>query len=260
MAVRVHPFYAVAFEENFSLKELAPHYPGSRLTPKALLVKCGAEGEIFLYPFGAIVFHDVPAELRTLELEKLARIRPHLTTRVVREDINVREEPGAETRVVEGALRVDHLGGERTSIVALTVAQSAAMEYYERIVESLFSRTKSLVERLEKKGSVPMRTRPLHRFIGEGISTRAEVLSVLYLLDKPDEAWDDPAMDRIYDDLRSEFDLVDRFQSLEAKLKGVQESLELILDVARDRRMFTLEVIVVVLFVLEVAMEYLRNR
>ncbi|MBV8055601.1 MAG: RMD1 family protein [Deltaproteobacteria bacterium] len=42
---------------------------------------------------------------------------------------------------------------------SLIVAESAAMEYYERIVDQLFRRTGSLVERLERRGSVPFRIR-----------------------------------------------------------------------------------------------------
>jgi uncharacterized Rmd1/YagE family protein len=42
------------------------------------------------------------------------------------------------------------------------------------------------------------------------------------------------AMDAIYEDLRDEFDLGDRFNALELKLRGVQEALELVLDVSRD--------------------------
>jgi required for meiotic nuclear division protein 1 len=137
--------------------------------------------------------------------------------------------------------------------VALTVAQSAAMEYYERIVEQLFQRTGNLVSRLETRGTVPLRTRPLHRFIGEAIANRSEVLSVLHLLDKPDAVWDDPAMDRIYADLRGEFDLADRYSALESKLRSVQEALELVLDVARDRRLVLLES-----FVVELTLSLLR--
>ena len=76
------------------------------------------------------------------------------------------------------------------------------------------------------------------------------MLSILHLLDKPDEAWDDPGMDRIYDELRAEFDLVDRYQALELKLRSVQEALELVLDVARDRRLVLLEAAIVLLIVL----------
>jgi uncharacterized Rmd1/YagE family protein len=86
------------------------------------------------------------------------------------------------------------------------------------------------------------------------------VLSVLHLLDKPDAAWDDPEMDRIYEDLRAEFDLVDRYRALEIKLRVVQEALELLAEVARDRRVLWLELIVVVLILLEVAMPLLGYR
>jgi uncharacterized Rmd1/YagE family protein len=77
---------------------------------------------------------------------------------------------------------------------------------------------------------------------------------VLHLLDKPDATWEDPAMDRIYADLRAEFDLIDRYESLTSKLKGVQEALELILDVARDQRLVLLETAIVLLIVFEIVL------
>jgi uncharacterized Rmd1/YagE family protein len=149
---------------------------------------------------------------------------------------------------------------ERASIVALTVAQSAAMEYYENIVDRLYGHTGKLADRLESRGTVPFGIRPLHRFIGEAITVRSEVLSVLHLLDRPDAMWDDPAMDQIYRELKAEFDLEDRYRALETKLRAVQEALELVLDVARDRRMWILEATIVLLIVLEIVMPLFKAR
>jgi uncharacterized Rmd1/YagE family protein len=84
------------------------------------------------------------------------------------------------------------------------------------------------------------------------------VISVLHLLDKPDEAWEDPGIDRIYDRLRAEFDLVDRYQALEMKLRAVQDSLELVLDAARDRRLVLLESAIVVLIIFEIVLSLVR--
>jgi uncharacterized Rmd1/YagE family protein len=257
--MRTHQFAAVAFEENLSLRELLPSYPGAKVTLRELRVPLEEGGEIFIYPFGAIVFHDVGPDRREAELARLSRARPGLTTQVVRESFTVREEPGARVDIVDGTLVVDQFGTERAAVVALIVAQSAAMEYYERIVAELFQRTTALVERLEKRGSVPLQTRGLHRFIGQAMATRSEVIIVLTLLDKPDATWDDPAMDRIYDDLRAEFDLIDRYGALEQKLRGVQEALEMVLDVARDRRMWLLELAILLLIVVEVALELWRR-
>jgi uncharacterized Rmd1/YagE family protein len=80
------------------------------------------------------------------------------------------------------------------------------------------------------------------------------VLSVLHLLDKPDAAWDDQAAEGIYQQLRSEFDLIDRHEALEQKLRSVQEALELVTDVARDRRMMMLEASIVLLIVFEIVL------
>jgi required for meiotic nuclear division protein 1 len=117
-----------------------------------------------------------------------------------------------------------------------------------------------MAARMEARGTVPLSTRPLHRFIAEAITTRGEVLSILHLLDKPDEVWDDPAMDRIYADLRAEFDLEDRYGALESKLRAVREGLELVLDVARERRLVLLELAVVLLIVFELVLSFLRLR
>jgi uncharacterized Rmd1/YagE family protein len=258
----VHQFHAAAFVENLSLKDLVAAYPEARRSAHQLRygtpVGDGAEGDVFIYPFGAIVFRDVPVDARARELARLRAARPGLTATTVSEDLTVREDPGRKPDVAEGALTLDHLSPERTSIIALTVAQSAAMEYYERIVDEMFSRTDRMVQRLETKGTVPFRTKPMHKFIGAAVGTRNEVLTVLHLLDKPDEAWDDPGMDRIYDELRAEFDLVDRYQALELKLRSIQEALELVLDVARDRRLVLLEAAVVMLIVLEIAVSLLH--
>jgi hypothetical protein len=70
------------------------------------------------------------------------------------------------------------------------------------------------------------------------LSPHVEVPSILHLLDMPDAALDDPdTTARIYQTLRS-----------------VRDRLEVITDVARDRRLFLLEATVVLLILLEIVM------
>jgi uncharacterized Rmd1/YagE family protein len=258
VAPRTHQFYAIAFEENLSLRQLSPFFPQAKTTAHELYLPVGSDGGMYIYPFGAVVMRDIAPQQRDVELARLRQVHPRLTTQVIREDYSVLEDPASQTGIFEGVLRVDRLTPARAAVVALTVAQSAAMEYYERIVDGLFARTNTFVEQLERKGTVPFRTRLLHRFIGQAISTRTEVLSVLHLLDKPDATWEDPAMDRIYEDLRQEFDLADRYHALEPKLLSIQGALELLLDVARDRRLVMLEVIVALLILLELVLSLAR--
>ena len=248
-----HSFRAIAFVENFNLKALARALPAAVATPRELTVGIDSGRCAYLYPFGVVVFQDAITDDEDRLLAAVRGAIPGLSAEVVREEFVV-EETGASQSLSEGILRIDRLTPGRARIVSLTVAQSASMEYYERIVERLFARNLELVQRLERRGKVALRVGPLHRFIGEAIVTRAEVLAVLHLLDKPDEIWDDPVMDRLYADLRSQFDLADRYEAMETKLRSVQEAFESLLDVARDRRMFLLEAAIVLLIVFEILM------
>jgi uncharacterized Rmd1/YagE family protein len=259
MSGPTHSFRAVAFVENLALRELAPHYPEARRTPHELWFTSPTGGTVFIYPFGAVVFHDVAADTQQAEITRLHRHRPGLTPAQVQEELTVREDAASVPDVVGGVLVLDRMTFERATVVALTVAQSAAMEYYDRIVDQMFAQTDKLVDRVEKVGTVPLSTKPLHRFIATAMGTRNEVLSILHLLDKPDALWDDPAVDAIYGQLRAEFDLVDRYQAVELKLKSVQETLQLVLDMARDRRLVLLEVSVVALIMLEIVLSLVRH-
>jgi uncharacterized Rmd1/YagE family protein len=254
-----HTFHAIAFVENLSLKELAGAFPEARRTARELWYATPSGGTVFVYPFGAMVLHDVPEAERQSHAARLRAARPGLTDAHVVEELTVLEEAVAHPDIRDGVLVVSRLGFEGASVVAMTLGQSAAMEYYERIVDGMFSRTDHLVERLEQTGRAPLTTRPLHRFIGAAIGTRNEVLSILHLLDKPDGVWEDADADRIYQELRAEFDLSDRHLALEHKLRSVQEALELVLDMSRDYRLVVLEITVVLLIVAEIVLSFVRH-
>ena len=253
-----HRFDAFAFVEDLPARRVLALYPEARPWVHGLRLTLAADAEAFFYPFGAAVFHDVDREKRQEILDRLRDAAAPLVADVVREDFIIEEDPSSPISVENGVLRVDHMSPERAAVVALTVAQSAAMETYERLAQDIFQRTGELVADLERRGTVRLRVGPLHRFIAEAIGTRNEVLTVLHLLDKPDAVWDDPAIDRIYADLRGEFDLGDRYEALSLKLRCVQESLELVLDTARDRRLVLLEAAIVALIVIELLLALLR--
>jgi uncharacterized Rmd1/YagE family protein len=255
----MHQFHAIAFIENLGLKELAIAYPEANRSAHELWYSTPSGATVFVYPFGAIAFQDVPPADRDAQLTRLRAAKSGLHEANASEDLVVREEPVVHPDMRDSELVVDTLSAEGARVVAMTVAQSAAMEYYERIVDEMFTRTDHLVDRLEASGRAPLATRPLHRFIGTAIGTRNEVLSILHLLDKPDAVWEDATADRIYEELRAEFDLADRYLALEHKLRSVQDSLELLLDISRDYRLVALELAVVALIIVEIVVGLTRH-
>src|SRR5271170_3645580 len=97
MADRTHQFYAVAFEENFSLRQIAPAFPEARTSPLELFVPIASDGGLYIFPFGAIVTHDVPVDQRERIFGRLTQVLPKLTTRIIREDYSVLEDPEARS-------------------------------------------------------------------------------------------------------------------------------------------------------------------
>ncbi len=55
----VHTFHALAFVENFSLKELAQHFPEAKRQYYQLSYPAAAGGMVFLFSFGVVIFFDV---------------------------------------------------------------------------------------------------------------------------------------------------------------------------------------------------------
>src|SRR5438309_497509 len=140
-----HTFRAVAFVENLNLKQLAASYPEARRTAHELWYPTSSGGMVFVYPFGAMALHDVPDSEQEAHLARLRTAHRGLRDANAIDDLVVHEEAVAQPDMRDGALVVDRLGFEGVSVVALTVAQSAAMDYYERIVDAMFVRTDHLV-------------------------------------------------------------------------------------------------------------------
>src|SRR5579863_1543664 len=82
MAAQLHQFNAIAFEENFNLRRLAPHFPGARTTLRELRHTIEPNGAVYVFPFGAIVTNGLAPDQRDAELKRLHTAMPKLTAKV----------------------------------------------------------------------------------------------------------------------------------------------------------------------------------
>jgi uncharacterized Rmd1/YagE family protein len=208
---------------------------------------------IFVYDFGAIVFIGVDDETRERVMKSLHEIvgpEPHPP---LQESLTLAiggdtKAPGmADNRVVAPALTRG-----LAELAAFVVAQSAAMEYYEEDVDQILADLNAESEQLARTGQLRPNVRELLKFIGSGMSTHNQVVYTLSLLDTPQLAWDDDALDRVYRALRAFFEIEDRFRALDHKLTMIQNSFEVFAELTQERRSYSLEVIVAVLVGVEV--------
>src|SRR5688572_8900997 len=109
-AVTRHRFSAVCFAENFRMKALAGQFSVPYKSGATMAVPF-AGGMASFFPFGVVVFQDVPAPSHG---ELLSLAKPHLDdggpgTVVAEESFDVQEDPHASVSISEGHLMIDAL-------------------------------------------------------------------------------------------------------------------------------------------------------
>jgi uncharacterized Rmd1/YagE family protein len=95
--------------------------------------------------------------------------------------------------------------------------------------------------------------------VARTLGTKNQIIAALAVLDKPLVTWEKETLDRLYRALREMLEIEDRFRSLEYKLRTIQESLELFLDLQQTRHGHQLETIVVALILLEIVMAFVSK-
>jgi uncharacterized Rmd1/YagE family protein len=128
------------------------------------------------------------------------------------------------------------------------------MDYYEEDVSAILAQTERITRELGETGGIRGRVSHLVRFIGNCILTKNDVVETLALFDKPEVAWEDEALDRLFTGLRKMLEIDDRFRALEYRLQTIQDSLVLLVDLSRGRSTFRLELMVVLLILLEIVL------
>jgi uncharacterized Rmd1/YagE family protein len=246
------PVQAYSFASTLRLKELMPLFGGNaRVDQDRLLAELGAGRFALAYDFGALVFVGVEAP----ECERLAKLvgsklsdepHPPLT-----ENFLIELSPGATIEVRFDRVILPALDLPAIEIVAEVIAQSVAMDYYADDVAEIESETDRIATRLREEGRIPQQVRKTLQFIGLCVATRNDVISTLALFDKPDATWENEQLDRLWNAMRKMLEVEDRYRALDAKLRMFQDNLVLLVDLARQRHTFLLEMAVVFLILAE---------
>lgn len=260
--------HAYAFAATFRLKEIAAALTSAEISlDKDCLVASWTAGSgdiaatgdsglgprlAILFDFGGMVLIGLPSADRERVLSQItARLLPEPHAPHT-EDFFVEVNPVAKVAVHFDRVVLSEPTLPALKVISLLLAQSVAMDYYDEDVQEILKRTEAITKSLQAEGRLPGRINDLVRFIGSCIATKNDVIATLALFDKPDSTWEDQQIDHLYNGLRQELELDDRFRALEAKLRMIQENMELLVDLSNARSTWRLELTVVLLILFEV--------
>lgn len=226
----------------------------SRRAPAIVNGTLAGGGTVHVLRCGAVVLDDVSAPDRVvtaIEAASDARFRAGPAERL---ELQIGAEPPHVLPRV-GWNRV-HLPEERPALVgavALVLGQSAALERHEAATAELVREALDLARLLAGR-RLPRSTAKLVGRVGEVLRHRLELAQGFYLVDRPDEAWDDPQVARLFDDLSHNLELVERHNAMLHKLSAVEHACESALELWHGRRSHALEWAIVLLIVVEIVL------
>jgi uncharacterized Rmd1/YagE family protein len=253
------PAIAYGFATTFKIRDLVPCFAGAKIrqSKTQIVAEYGPDRMAVGFDFGAIVFLNIAAEEKARVigtiLSRVARNEPHAP---LEEEFQVEVDPSVPTR---GQVYFDHvvvpaLTPPVVELVALLLAQSVSLDYYEEDMEETLATLDSVTERMSRTGRMTGSARELTRFVARSLATKNQIVAALALLDKPQATWEEESLDLLYRDFRNNLEIEDRFKAIEYKIKTIQDTLELFLDLSQTNRMLLLEATIVVLIVAEILM------
>lgn len=210
-----------------------------------------------LTKFGAVTFWNIPHKLRA---EFLKEIQPYAKSKKVHYpyDEDTMVFTGSETnKITFDKVFLEHLGVQQIKIISYVLSQSVALERYEDEIETSLSEIGVIVENLKSSGRALLSERQLLRQIGKVLSVKQTAVAHLSLFDKPEEVWESPELEDIYNRMNAEYELQDRFDVLDEKIKYLSDISQMLMNFLAEKRSAFLETIIIMLFVLDLALWFL---
>lgn len=240
--------------DNIKIKELRHILPGQILgsTTREMVISFPDGALVFIFQFGCVVFFNFDAERAEAYLDTLKKANVSLLERPTYEQYAVKL--GEQMRVEFDFVELTEISIEQIRFVAMTIGQSAALEFFEVIADDLLNDSSSLMKNLAAGRRLPWNDKKILKTIGTSATARQRIISNVWVLDPPEDTWKSAELEFLFKELQQNFDIDMRFKTLEKKLTIVQDNNEILADLVTSRKTAFLELLIVLLIVLEIVM------
>ena len=206
---------------------------------------------LYIFKYGVVSFFnyresDIAETLKTIYPYCRNQFEKNLT------DGFIVETGAPEYKMGHNKIEITSADSNLLRIIMLNVSQSVTLDYYSEQTSRLLEESNQHTQVLEKKGRLAISGRELKKFIGKTLLLKNRIAKNLYVFDSPPETWENEKLDKLYIDLKKNFDLQERFRNVADGLGIVKDNLELFRDIMQHRNTVTLEWIIIILITIEV--------
>ncbi|THU54359.1 hypothetical protein C4D60_Mb10t24270 [Musa balbisiana] len=138
------------------------------------------------------------------------------------------------------------------NLLSRVLGQSIALDYYIGQVDGMVAEFTDINHEMKKIGTFTVKKEKLFQLVGKANSNLADVILKLGLFERSDIAWKSAKYAQIWEYLRDEYELTQRFGSLDYKLKFVEHNIHTFQDILQNRKSVFMECLIIVLIALEI--------
>ncbi|XP_054802000.1 protein RETARDED ROOT GROWTH-LIKE [Prosopis cineraria] len=207
-----------------------------------------------VFQYGSIVLFNVPENEVDGYLKIVERHASGLLPEMRKDEYEVREKPALSTWMQGGLdyITLQYLNVDGIRTIGSVLGQSIALDYYGRQVDGMVAEFTDINREMEMTGKFKMQRKKLFQLVGKANSNLADVILKLGLFERSDIAWKDAKYAQIWEYLRDEFELTQRFASLDFKLKFVEHNIRFLQEILQNRKSDFLEWLIIALIGVEI--------
>ncbi|XP_052187459.1 protein RETARDED ROOT GROWTH-LIKE [Diospyros lotus] len=209
---------------------------------------------IVVFQYGSIVLFNVRDQEVDGYLKIVQKHASGLLPEMRKDEYEVREKPTLNTWMQGGLdyIMLQYLNIDGIRTIGSVLGQSIALDYYVRQVDGMVGEFTDINRGMEKTGTFTMERKKLFQLVGKANSNLADVILKLGLFERSDIAWKDAKYAQIWEYLRDEFELTQRFASLDFKLKFVEHNIRFLQEILQNRKSDFLEWLIIILIGAEI--------
>ncbi|KAI4354521.1 hypothetical protein L6164_003374 [Bauhinia variegata] len=219
---------------------------------------------LVVFQYGSAVLFNIEDHEVEIYLEVVRRHSSGVLQEMKKDDYAVKENPllvedmqGGPDYIVLKSLDTDGI-----RIIGSVLGQSIALDYFVSQFDGLVEEFADINRGMEKTGTFTMDKKKLLQLVGKANSNLADVILKVGLFERSEIAWRDAKYAQIYEYLREEYEVAQRFGNLDFKLKFVEHNIHFLQEVLQNRKSDFLEWCIIGLLTIENALslyEILRD-
>jgi len=215
------------------------------------------ESHTVVFKYGSVVFFNFFQDQITKQVNDISQYctGPIAINFQPTDDHTIKIDPSLFKACVssKNVTTVREINYQNLAVISRVMGQSVALHHYEGMVDLMLEDFHRLNDIVARTGAfTAMEIDKLFKLVARNNSVLTNVIAEVGLLERSETAWKYPEYDQLWEGLREEFDLHNRFKNLELKLNLIQTNTKFFLEILHNQKSDTLEWIIIILIAVEI--------